>query len=105
MNRTELTIALAIALFTALLLGWILHWLFTRLSQEPDTGQNHSELAEQLLAAQQARDNAFKEREAAISDLRGRLFEAENTRDTARRELARMKAAQAKPGSGTTGSA
>lgn len=78
MDRTELIVGIAVALFLAFLAGFMVNWLITRLSRV-----SHAELgeldqmAEALHTAEDARDRAIIERNAAENRLHHQLAQAD----------------------------
>lgn len=78
MNRTELTILLAVVFVLAVLLGWVLRWMFSRINRAGLEARSQSnEMAERLHAAEEARDEARRDRDDAIADMQNRLRETE----------------------------
>jgi len=96
MDRTELIVATAILLFGAFCLGFLAHWAVNRLSHvsRDDLGEL-DRLAEQLHAAEEARDTAIaqqKSGEARINRLESELRTATRGMHEARRETEELKA-------------
>lgn len=74
MNRTELTVATAIILFVAFGLGWFACWLVHRLSRVTQTEMGELEqMARDLHAAEESRDQAIEYLEAREAELTNRL--------------------------------
>lgn len=95
MNRNEFIIATALILFAAFLLGWFASWLIHRLARvtRADIGAL-DEMAQQLHAAEEARDkaiDALEEREAElIAKLGTAEAEAQAARDGAKESQAEI---------------
>lgn len=78
MNRQDFIIATAIILFAAFVLGWFASWLVHRLSRvtKAEIGALDS-MAQELHAAEEARDSAVAQLEEREADLVARLGTAE----------------------------
>ena len=78
MNRTEFIIAMTIVLFIAFGLGWLAQWLvhrFTRVTQTEISDLD--QMAHDLHAAEETRDEAIAYFEQRERDLTGQLAQAE----------------------------
>ena len=78
MNRTELTVLVASTFMVAILIGWILRWLYSRIGQAGlNAGTASNELAARLQEAEIARDEAFKERDETLGEMKRKLVQTE----------------------------
>ncbi|MFD1882607.1 hypothetical protein [Paracoccus pacificus] len=78
MNRTEFITATAIILFATFVLGWIASWIFHRLTRVTRADMSQLDnLARELHDAEEARDQAVADLEAAESRIKVRLTEVE----------------------------
>lgn len=74
MNRTEFIVATAIILFVAFGLGWFACWLVHRLSRVTQTEMGELEqMARDLHAAEESRDQAIEYLETREAELTNRL--------------------------------
>ena len=78
MNRTELTLLVAATFLFAVLIGWVLRWLFVRINQTGlDSSAGSNDLAARLHEAEEERDRAIADRDAAIKGIQNRLAQTE----------------------------
>lgn len=77
MNRTELTIVIAVTILAAMAVGWLLHWGFTRINRASLDSRDDNDMAARLHDAETARDAAYAEAEAAVLDMQKRLTQTE----------------------------
>ena len=88
MNRTEFIIATAVVLFTAFVLGWFASWLIHRLTRVTRAEMGELEhMAQQLHAAEEARDSAIAQLETREAELIARLSQTATDLHAARDEL------------------
>lgn len=77
MERTELTVIIAVALFAAVALGWVLRWVFDLLNPPPPPEPvADSEWAEYAKACEAQRDDAVARLAEVERDLGNRLTQA-----------------------------
>jgi len=78
MNRTELTALVAATFIFAILIGWTLRWMYTRIGQAGlATSGRSNDLASRLHAAEEARDEAFRDRDDTIGEMKRKLVQTE----------------------------
>lgn len=77
MNRTELTLIIAGTILLSVLIGWALHWGFHRIKGTSLGSGGDNEMAARLHAAEEARDAAYTEANAAVEDMRRKLAQTE----------------------------
>ena len=68
---------IAAVIICAIAIGWGLHWGYTRVRQTSLGHGGDNEIASRLLEAEKARDNAFGEAEATVTEMRNKLSQTE----------------------------
>jgi len=77
MNRTELTVLIAAVILAAIAIGWALHWGFVKIRRASLGSGGDNEMAARLHDAESARDTAFVEAEATVTEMRNKLTQTE----------------------------
>lgn len=77
MNRTELTVLIAAVILAAIAVGWLLHWGFAKVRKASLGSGGDNEMAARLLAAEEARDTAYREAEDKVLEMRNKLVQTE----------------------------
>ena len=77
MGRIELTLLIAGTIVLAVLAGWVLRVFYVRMARAGTGNAGSNELAAQLQAAEAERNEAIKERDMSVRELRNKLGQTE----------------------------